>query len=211
MLKNLADILFSDVCLLCKRACLSNEAFCSICELSIKFPKSGVDAPNSLFLYDGAIKDAIKQIKFQPDLIAAKRLALFSKKVFQDKIHILPPTISHVTFVPLHWRRRLWRGFDFSALIAKHFSSVLGIPLISTLQHQRFDKPLTLLGSAADRFSHVQGRYKAHRHVKARHVLLVDDVVTTGATLREANKVLCESGLHVTNLALAQTSMASGV
>ena len=87
--------------------------------------------------------------------------------------------------VPLHWRRRWARGFNQSALIAHHLATHLQLPCMELLQRTRPTSPQVLLNHAG-RQSNVRGAFAPARpfDLAGRPVWLVDDVLTTGATLR---------------------------
>lgn len=171
------------------------QIFCRHCEPSIKTADS-----EAVFLFTGPIREVIHQAKFKPDESKARQL-----------MRIIPPldlSPEAIVFVPIHWRRRLKRGFDLSALFALALSKQLKIPVFDWLQNTRFDKPLTLSASKQERLVLTQGRYKLRKHPqKPKNILLVDDVMTTGATLEAAKQVLISAGHQVTCLALAKTPL----
>ena len=99
--------------------------------------------------------------------------------------------------VPLHWRRRLARGFDQAAAIALPLARRLGLPAANALVRRRATPPQTALSRAARRDNLRRAfavRRRHRRRVAGRVVLLVDDVVTTGATLAAAAAALLAAG-----------------
>lgn len=110
--------------------------------------------------------------------------------------------------VPLHWRRRWLRGYNQAERIARPLARLLGAPCAEVLRRRRATRPQTGLARAA-RLSNPQGAFVLRRGrwpSAAGRVLLVDDVVTTGATLRAAAEVLRESGAReVVAVAAART------
>ncbi len=98
--------------------------------------------------------------------------------------------------VPMHWTRRIWRGVNGPETIARQISQDLGRPLdLRLLRRRRRTMPQTRL-SAQARQKNVRGAFHAvsHRRLLGRRVLLVDDIMTTGATLNEAAKTLRHAG-----------------
>ena len=96
-----------------------------------------------------------------------------------------------VTWAPTARPRRAARGFDQAELVARHVARQLGVPCRRLLEREAGAGPQT----GADRISRLKGpSFRAHPSVPARRVLVVDDVVTTGATLEAAARALEAAG-----------------
>lgn len=96
--------------------------------------------------------------------------------------------------IPLHPRRRRQRGYNQSELLARSLSRELGIVLDTTaLRRTRHTAPQVGLGPV-ERHDNVRGAFSAAAGVRDRHVLLIDDVLTTGATMRSAAETLLAAG-----------------
>jgi ComF family protein len=97
--------------------------------------------------------------------------------------------------VPLHWRRRLHRGYNQAEQIARPLAARLGLPLVPLLRRTRATPPQSLLGKPA-RIANLRRAFRVPhpRRLLGRHLLLVDDVATTGATLEAAAAVLRAAG-----------------
>ena len=99
-----------------------------------------------------------------------------------------------VTYIPLHPSREQSRGYNQSYLLAREFSRAMGLPLSNTLQRIKNTKPQASL-SRQDRRENVQGMFAPiEEKYTDLPLLLVDDVLTTGATMEEAVKTLKDSG-----------------
>jgi len=97
--------------------------------------------------------------------------------------------------VPLHWRRRLTRGYNQSLILAKKLNhSSAGI--ITDLVRIRYTKSQLMMASPAQRRANVAGAFAVRRRHEFtdRNICLVDDVKTTGATLNECAKTLKQAG-----------------
>jgi predicted amidophosphoribosyltransferase len=108
-----------------------------------------------------------------------------------------------VTIIPCHWRRRLIRGFDHIWLLANTLAKqeLIQTP-VKTLQHS---KPLPFLHLQAASDRHIDpNHFRTVRSVKDKRILIIDDVITSGATLSAAAAVLKREGaLEVSALTVA--------
>jgi ComF family protein len=97
--------------------------------------------------------------------------------------------------VPLHWQRRLARGYNQAERIASPLAARLGLPLVPALRRTRRTPPQTSLGKAA-RLANLRQVFRVPRpgRVRGLRLLLVDDVATTGATLDMAAAALRRAG-----------------
>jgi ComF family protein len=107
--------------------------------------------------------------------------------------------------VPLHWRRRLARGYNQAERIARPLARRLGLPCVQALARRRATPPQSLLGRE-ERLANLRRAFHVPRpeRVRGLHVLLVDDVATTGATLEAAAAALRKAG------AAAVTALVAG-
>jgi len=95
--------------------------------------------------------------------------------------------------VPLHYRREKERGFNQAELLAKYFSGKLDAPFVRVLQRIRHTVSQTKL-TREQRLLNIKNAFVARRLVTGDTILLIDDVLTTGATLEECAKVLKQAG-----------------
>lgn len=109
--------------------------------------------------------------------------------------------------VPLHWRRRLTRGYNQAERIASPLARQLGLPLVAALRRARRTPPQTSLGKS-DRLANLHQAFRVPRpgRIRGLRLLLVDDVATTGATLDASAAALRQAGaVAVTALVAART------
>lgn len=141
----------------------------------------------SWFYYDpgGTYSRLIMDAKYNDMPLLAMQLGeLFARELTADGFF---DTIDLIVPVPLHWTRRLARGYNQSRRIALGISRVTGIPLSDNLFARRPHKSQTSF-SRERRLANVRGVF-ALRHAgvfSGHHILLVDDIITSGATMESA-------------------------
>ena len=117
--------------------------------------------------------------------------------------------VSCVVPVPLYWRRERERGFNQSVIFGRAVARGLGVPFYRrALRRMRHTQTQTRR-SRQERWENVAGAFRLARpqQLAGRHVLLVDDVLTTGATLEACGGLIL--GLEETHLSLATLAMAT--
>jgi ComF family protein len=97
--------------------------------------------------------------------------------------------------VPLHWRRRLARGYNQAERIARPLANRLGLAYLPALARHRATPPQSLLGRD-ERLSNLRKAFRVPHpeRIRGLHLLLVDDVATTGATLNATSAALKSAG-----------------
>jgi predicted amidophosphoribosyltransferase len=158
----------------------------------------GVDRFAALFAYEGPARALVSGIKYRNRRASLPWLA-------DELAALLPDRPDLVTWVPTTRARRRERGFDQSRLLAKRVAWALGRPVLPTLRRQE-GPPQTGRSAAERRCGPV---FEARRRLHGATVLLVDDVVTTGATLGAAASALRSSSMAgaVWAVALARTPL----
>ena len=166
--------------------------------------------------YEHLVQSLFVAFKFHGDLAAGRLLAkLLCFKVGPVLAEELSAAAGAVPVllvpVPVHKKRLQQRGFNQSFLLAKPLAKTLCLPLApQALRRTRLDPPQSSLGRK-ERLSGPRGAFAAHPLVAGHEIVLVDDVMTTGATLREATRVFLEAGaVRVRIVVLARTPSAAG-
>jgi|Deesub1362A_J573_1020465.scaffolds.fasta_scaffold00663_4 ComF family protein len=156
-------------------------------------------------LYRGGLEVAIKEMKYH----GIKRL---SSPLAELLLRLPMPSVDVIIPVPLHGRRLRQRGFNQSALIARYVSKGLGRPLlVNSLVRTRDTLPQAGL-SANERRRNIRGAFSVNERglIYKKRIMLIDDVMTTGATVMECSRTLKEAGagdIYVFTLALSSPSL----
>ena len=112
-----------------------------------------------------------------------------------DLEHVFATKNLHITAVPLSKKRRRMRGFNQAELLAKDIASRLALPHITTLTRVRETTPQTKAVHPDARRANIQGAFVlSDADIAGKNILLVDDVYTTGATMRECATILRQAG-----------------
>ncbi len=181
------------------------SAHASICELCLKARPCFLKAIY-YGLYDktekGALEKAVNLLKFN----GIKRL---SKPLGSLLAQLQIPRADAIIPVPLYKGRLMERGFNQSALLSTQLSKNMNIPvMLNALKKIKDTPPQTLFSekNREKRWENVKGAYEAAAGLESLNIILVDDVITTGATIRECSKVLKDAGAEsITVVALARS------
>jgi ComF family protein len=116
----------------------------------------------------------------------------------------LPPDL--ILPMPLHPRRLAERGFNQALELARPLAQLMGLPIVQEGVERNLNAPPQASLPWKARRKNIRGAFLCHKDFSGCHVLVVDDVMTTGATLEELAGCLKQSGAaRVTNLVLART------
>ncbi len=150
--------------------------------------------------YDFPVDAALKALKFRRRLYYAPAFG----ELLLDAMRYLPDDIDAVLPVPLHWWRRTRRGFNQATELCRPVSKTLRLPELRGVQRCRATRPQSGL-DAAERSRNLRRAFRVRRPITAKHVLIVDDVITTGETVRRLATELQRAGAkRVSALAVAR-------
>lgn len=138
-------------------------------------------------MYSGTLREAIVLLKFQSVKRLSRQLGVLLSGLE------LPP-VDCIVPVPMSAEGLRERGFNQSLLIARHLSKVSGIPLEAGVLCKIKDTLPQVGLSRNARLQNLKGAFDTRKPLTGRTVLLVDDVITTGATISECTKTLLKGG-----------------
>ncbi len=193
-IKIIADV----VCPSCGQTGAPSGSFCVLCRTEKKSHLDGLLVAAS---YDNPTLKRMLHVfkyRFVTDLVKPSA-DLLLKSLLKSRI----PVPDCLVPVPLHPRRLRWRGFNQSRLLAERISEELAPPMkiaiLDVLERKKNNRPQMEIKNRPERMGNVKDIFAIRdesekESVKNKTVLLIDDVTTTGATLKECAKVLKSAG-----------------
>ncbi len=174
-------------CPICKSKASGAFGCCEVCAKILFEPFVSGDAL-VLGRYRGKLEQAIRAFKYHQ----VTRLAEVFGQGLAQELQARSWQVDSITAVPLHWKKRLIRGYNQSALVSKVLAKILNKPYETLLTRTRATKQQAKLPKE-QRLSNVAGAFSA-KCVRGKRVFLIDDVITTGTTIGVCREVLLKSG-----------------
>lgn len=190
------QLLYPPHCRFCENLINEKTVFCNTCIKLIKpIATSFIHVTKKYNIkvfaisnYEEPLKSLILR-KSCSDILACKQIA----QLIHKKTNIKNTLIDFIVPIPLHWTRYAWRGYNQSHEMAKILSKKLKVPILNILKRNKrtvFQSQL----SPEKRSENVKNVFQIHkkyqitlnRIIKNKNILLVDDLCTTGATLKNA-------------------------
>ena len=208
----LLDLLFPPKCPFCQRLLHDPRApLCPNCQASLPWLTGRAGERRVVFTqgcwsplaYQAQVREAVQRYKFAPAPAYGRPFGLLMAQCARDQ----GVEAELVTWAPLSKKRRRKRGFDQGELLARTVGECLALPVLPLLEKSRHTVPQSSLPDGAARRANALGAYSLlpGGRIEGGRVLLVDDVVTSGATLSECARLLCQGGAkQVLCLTLAQ-------
>lgn len=192
------DMLFPRLCLLCGR---DGATLCRECAEKLP-PADDLPLPDTFALYryaDAGVKKALWHFKYRGGRALAETFArLIHEKIAAGRVLSASANTARTIVVPIPITRasRWRRGFNQSALIAEKLAALDSRFQFSrnALTRTRGGKRQTAQKSRADRLHNMENAFAGDTSLAGRDVVVIDDIATTGATLREARRALLAAG-----------------
>jgi ComF family protein len=202
--RGLVRVLAPECCVACDAPVPGGVVFCQGCGPCPPAPGAVALSAGVGGAYAAPLSTAIRRLKFgQRTDLASKLSLLLPRSVLAPGTLVVP--------VPLHPVRLVERGFNPPALLARCWCRDVGGELAPALLTRSRDTPHQSRLSAEERAANVAGAFVSNEGAAGRQAVLIDDVITTGATLEACRRALYAAGVvHVTVVALAATPLARG-
>lgn len=194
--ERLLCLLFPQRCLLCGKIISPGENVCPACEKNLpeqplmrSFKVDNRDLTVlSVAEYRDGFRETLHRYKFKNEFGLSRQIGRLMAKAVADTAHF-----DIVTWVPMSRSKKRLRGYDQSELLAKSVARQLGVPCVWLLEKIRETDTQHEL-SRADRADNIKNAYRASSTAGGKNIILIDDIVTTGATLCECAAELYAAG-----------------
>ena len=195
----LLDLLYPPKCVLCRKLLTGKGPVCPHCmdklpefdgaAPSVRFTSGGAVS----FFYEGQLRESFLRFKFGGAAHYAAVYGAWMAHTIEDK---LAGRFDTLTWAPVSRARKRKRGYDQSALLCREIGALLGMAPVQTLRKIKDPPAQSTLADAAQRRANVSGAYRAEQPERfaGKRILLIDDIVTTGATMSECARVLRKAG-----------------
>ena len=198
----LLDLIYPPRCIFCGKLLKEGEEeLCALCTASLPVTEGkGTEQTGEFFqkcvsplYYVGDVRESFCRFKFQGAEGYGSAYARWMADCVRDHVE---ESFDLITWVPLSRKHLRKRGYDQARLLACHMARELGREVTPLLRKPRDIKTQSGLGGAEERKANVLGAYELLPEVTVadKTVLLVDDIITTGATLSECARVLRTAG-----------------
>ena len=201
MIKRLLELIFPPKCVLCRRVLERNMLdLCHECRTKTPVYRCAgrtlrfIEAYTAVWYYEDLVRGSILRYKFHN---ARSYSGCYGRMIAMRVLQELPQDIDLITWVPIGPKRKAARGYDQGELLARAVSAELNIPAAALLVKRRDNRPQSSIAKEEARRANVLGVYElrnAHSSISGSRILLLDDVITTGATAGECARVLLSAG-----------------
>ena len=196
----LMSILFPPKCVLCGKILKKEESdLCRFCRTDApaypnrKSKLQFLDSFAAVWYYEGSVRKSLLRYKFyNARSFAGSYGRLLAMKLLEE----YPEGFDILTWVPVSRLRRFRRGYDQVELLARAVGKELGMTPVPLLKKVRHNRPQSGIHGAAQRRANVLGAYREldREAIAGKKILLLDDILTTGATAGECARVLKTAG-----------------
>ena len=196
----IGDLLFPPKCVLCGNVLEKEELdLCKDCRMDApeypnrKSKRQFLDSFAAVWYYEGNVRKSLLRYKFHN---ARSFAAPYGRLLAMKLLELYPEGFDVLTWVPVSRLRKLRRGYDQVELLAKAVGKELGIDPVPLLKKVRHNRPQSGISGAEKRRANVLGAYREtdREAIAGRRILLLDDILTTGATAGECARVLKTAG-----------------
>jgi ComF family protein len=220
MLRHLLDFIWPAQCVACEAACDNQPPLCDECSADLSrlqgeagcewcaYPLNAPDDPcprcegrgltpinrvGRLTVFQDPVRGMVHRMKYSKAWPLAEYLA--DRLVAHEPVKAILTETERFVPIPLHPIRQIQRGYNQAEVIARRLGMKCDVHVVEPLVRTRQTETQANLHAQHDRAANVQGAFDLldHTDVSGKHITLVDDVMTTGSTLRVAARTLMKA------------------
>ena len=225
-LKGIYHLLYPHLCLACLQETVSkgDNNFCVHCLAEMPYTDHLDRSDNELFMHfvgripldygaalilfreGGMVQQLMHNFKYRGMVEIGEQLgSMAGRKILESKQY---KEVNVIIPVPMHLKKKLQRGFNQTEIIARSLGKEINVPVVYDAVKKEVSTTSQTRKSRAQRIDNVKEVFKVEQidKIKGQHIMLVDDVVTTGATLEACAATLIKAGaakISIYALALA--------
>ena len=225
IISDILNFLFPRRCVMCgNRLTASEKSICASCYIHLPYTnyhtvehsplekifwkQFPIERATSIFYYGGnETRRIIHLLKYKSRPEVGYNLALTYAKELEE--YRFFENIDCIIPIPLHWKRQMKRHYNQCFYVAKGISKVTGIPIYNNVIKRVVNNPTQTRLKRFERGNNVDGIFllKDKQKIEGKHILLVDDVTTTGSTIMSCAKELSKaSNIKISVFTLAKVS-----
>ena len=207
---HLLQLLFPPKCVLCGKLLKREETdLCHTCRIEAPYYRNTkrkpqfLDSVAAIWYYEGTVRSSILRYKFR----GRRSYAQAYGRMLAMELQKRELSVDRITWIPISAARKWKRGYDQVELVARAAGEELGLEPVPLLKKIRHNRPQSGISGPAERRANVLGAYVCLAgNLRGQRILLLDDILTTGATASEAARILKTAGaaeVHCAVLAAA--------
>ena len=194
------NLLYPPRCVLCRKLLKKEETdLCASCRIEAPFfPDTKrqlqfLDSFAAVWYYESSVRGSLLRFKFRG---ARGYAASYGRLLAMRLLEQYPEGFDVLTWIPVSRLRKLRRGYDQVELLAKAVGRELDMVPVPVLKKVRHNRQQSRITEPAQRRANVLGVYRVTNPdvIQGKRILLLDDILTTGATASEAGRVLLTAG-----------------
>lgn len=227
-LKELLNVILPDICLICdQNLSINEETFCTFCRVDLPFTNFSsetnniaerafygrikLEAVTSLLYYrkKGKTQQLIHQLKYKNQQKIGNLTALMLADEMKNSQRF--NNLDGVIIVPMHPKKERKRGYNQVTVFGKTLATALNIPYIENVLVKTSSTTSQTIKSRLQRFQNIEEKFHLNNLtiLENKHILLVDDVITTGATLESCSlELLKTKSLKISVATIAYTDLS---
>ncbi|MCQ2417155.1 MAG: hypothetical protein MJ071_05010 [Oscillospiraceae bacterium] len=195
------DLCYPNVCDCCGKRIAFDACLCSGCTESLErmrisfamwrgtVQEKAWETGAVLFPYLDTAKNGVLSLKD-----GHRNFAAYAGRLLAEEIRMKKLSVDAVVCVPMAKRRRIWQGYSHTEILGRIIAENLQVPLYTDILEEHYGSVRQHQLSAKERRAYAGRFYATGKLLKQEHILLVDDILTTGWTMQQCAALLRQQG-----------------